>query len=137
MAPLWVSPIASADVGDSASAAKLADRKANVNSRRSRSWSMVPPSAGVLVCGQAGGSALGTPALAEPYQAFENLQALRLWPSASGRDCCVRRSIWLTARASRLINGAVTIVVVHLSRQQGQPMLHVGQHLCLKAKGSK
>ena len=28
---------------------------------------------------------------------------------------------------------ALTIVVVHISRQQGQSLLHVGQHLRLKA----
>ena len=28
---------------------------------------------------------------------------------------------------------AVTIVVVHISRQQGQSLLNVGQELCLKA----
>ena len=28
---------------------------------------------------------------------------------------------------------AVTIVVVHISRQQDQPLLHVGQHLRFKA----
>ena len=44
-----------------------------------------------------------------------------------------RFSIWSTACESRLIRDAVTIVVVHISRQQGQSLLHVGQHLRLKA----
>ena len=34
---------------------------------------------------------------------------------------------------SRLMKEALTIVVVHISRQQGQSLLHVGQDLSLKA----
>ena len=44
-----------------------------------------------------------------------------------------RFSIWSTAWESRLMKDAVTIVVVHVSRQQNQSLLHVGQELRLKA----
>ena len=47
--------------------------------------------------------------------------------------CWLRFSIRSTAWESRLMKDAVTIVVVHISRQQGQSLLNVGQHLRLKA----
>ena len=50
-----------------------------------------------------------------------------------GRFCFRRFSIWSTACESRLMRDAVTILVVHVSRQQGQSLLHVGQEFRLKA----
>ena len=50
-----------------------------------------------------------------------------------GRFCWLRFSIRSTAWESRLMKDAVTIVVVHVSRQQGQSLLNVGQDFRLKA----
>ena len=49
--------------------------------------------------------------------------------SSSGRFCLLRCSIKSTACESRLMRDALTIVVVHISRQQDQSLLHVGQEL--------
>ena len=57
----------------------------------------------------------------------------RTFTILSGRFCWIRCSIWSTACDSRLMSDAVTIVVVRFSRQQGQPLLYVGQDLGLKA----
>jgi hypothetical protein len=45
----------------------------------------------------------------------------------------LRFSIRSTAWESRLMRDALTIVVFHVSRQQGQSLLHVGQEFRLKA----
>jgi len=47
--------------------------------------------------------------------------------------CWLRCSIRSTAWESRLMRDALTIVVVHISRQQYQPLLNVGQQFGLKA----
>jgi hypothetical protein len=57
-------------------------------------------------------------------------KAHRTFTTFSGRFCCIRFSIRSTARESRLMKDAVPIVV-HISRQQGQPVLDVGQDLRL------
>jgi hypothetical protein len=45
----------------------------------------------------------------------------------NGRCCCISCSITSTAWESRLMKDALTILVTHVSRQQGQSLLHVGR----------
>jgi hypothetical protein len=49
------------------------------------------------------------------------------------RSRSIRILFKTTTNLSRLMRDAVTIVVVHISRQQGQSLLYVSQHLRLKA----
>ena len=62
---------------------------------------------------------------------LSSLMPHRTCTTLNGRPCWLRLSIRSTAWDSRLMKDAVTTVIVHFSRQQGQSLLNVDQDLCL------